>query len=231
MKRFYSQVAVAESVDGFGVRLDGRDLRTPAGQPLRIASRQLAEAVAEEWQSQGETVRPESMPLMQLASTAVDRVAPNRAAIIDQLVGYGGTDLVCYRADSPRDLVERQERVWQPVVDWAAVGLGAELVVTSGVIPLAQPAETLERLRIIIEGYDDLRLTALQSAVAAMGSLLLGLALVEGELEAEEAFAASQLDELYEIEFWGEDEEARIRRDALRTDVASAARLLELCLP
>lgn len=228
MKRFYSTADVAEADGGYTITLDGKMVRTPSGRTLTVANVALAEAIAAEWLAQEGTVRPDHMPLTQLASTAMDRVGPNRQTVIDQLLNYAGTDLLCYRAESPRDLVERQENVWQPVVDWAAVSLGAELVVTTGVVPVAQPDSTLVTLRRLIDGYDDLRLTALQSAVAAMGSLLLGVALVEGRLGADEAFAASQLDETYQSELWGEDPEAMRARTALRNDVAAARRFLEL---
>jgi len=208
--------------------LDGKNVRTPVGQILLVPSASLAEAIAGEWQAQGETIRPHDMPLTQLASTALDRVIPNRPAIVDQLVAYAGTDLLCYRAEGPQDLVERQESLWQPLIDWASAIFHIELRVTCGVIPVAQPATTLARLTDVVERYDPLQITALQSAVAAMGSLLLGLALVEGRLSYEEAFAASTLDETYQIELWGADDEALRAREALRKDIASARHFLEL---
>lgn len=228
MKRFYSLAAVVQSDEGYTIALDGKTVRTPAGRVLTVRHAPLAEAIAGEWLAQGETIRPDSMPLSQLASTALDRVIPNRPAIVSQLVNYAGTDLLCYRAEGPRDLVERQERLWQPLVDWVTATFGVELRVTRGVIPVEQPEGTLRSLEEILGRYDDLQITALQSAVAAMGSLFLGLALVEGRLSAEESFAASQLDETYQIELWGEDAEAGRAREALRKDIASAWRFLEL---
>ena len=230
MKKVYTHAAVTATADGFGITLDGRPLRTPAGRHLVVPRASLAASIVGEWASQDEVVVPDTMPMTQLASTTLDRIIPNRQAIIDQLINYGSTDLLCYRADSPRDLTERQESVWQPLVDWVSVGLGAELVVTSGVVPIAQPEASLAALRRIIEAYDDFRLAALQSAVAAMGSLILGVALVEGRIDADEAYEASQLDETYQIEFWGEDAEARARRERLHRDVSAAARFLEFCI-
>lgn len=230
MKRFYSQASVAQDDDGYAIALDGKTVRTPAGQILRVRHAVLAEAIAGEWLAQGETIRPGSMPLTQLASTALDRVIPNRRTIVSQLVNYAGTDLLCYRAETPQDLVARQERLWQPLVDWVAATFAVELRVTRGVIPVAQPEATLAALEAALERYDHMRITALQSAVAAMGSLLLGLALVEGRLGPEEAFAASQLDETYQIELWGEDPEAARAREALRKDIAAASLFLELCV-
>jgi chaperone required for assembly of F1-ATPase len=230
MKRFYSQASVAQGDDGFTITLDGKTIQTPAGNRLLVQDAGLAEAIAGEWLAQGETIRPDCMPLTQLASTALDRVIPNRPVIIAQLVNYAATDLLCYRAEAPQDLVERQDRLWQPLVDWVSATFDVELRVTRGVIPVAQPEATLAAFAAFLERYDHLRLTALQSAVAAMGSLLLGLALVEGRLAAEEAFAASQLDESYQIELWGEDVEATRAREALRKDIAAASQFLELCV-
>jgi chaperone required for assembly of F1-ATPase len=229
MKRFYSEATVAGTTDGFTISLDGRDVRTPAGRRLVVPHAALAEAIAAEWLAQEEVVRPATMPLTQLAVSALDRVIPERAAIIDQVVAFAGTDLLCYRAGAPADLARRQEEIWQPILAWAAATLGTELVVTQGVLPVAQPETALAAVRMVVRGYDDLRLTALQSAVAAMGSALLGIALVEERLTATEAFAASQLDEMYQIELWGEDAEAAARRQGLLADVEAAARLLALC--
>ncbi|MEW5726590.1 MAG: ATP12 family protein [Pseudomonadota bacterium] len=228
IKRFYKTAETAEGEGGFAIRLDGRQVKTPAGKPLVVAARPLAEAVAEEWRAQGETVDPASMPMMQLAATALDRAGPERAAIIDQLMSYAGTDLLCYRADFPPDLVDRQDTGWTPVLDWAARVLDARLQTTSGVIAVAQPADALTALRRKVEAYDVWRLTALQLTTAAAGSLVLALALVEGELDAERVFALSQLDETYQIEQWGEDAEAAERRAALARDIRSAERFLSL---
>lgn len=228
MKRFYTEAAVLSHDQGTAIGLDGKPVRTPAGRLLLVRPAALAEAIAAEWRAQGEDIDPHSMPLCQLASTALDRVGPNRAAIVAQLVNYARTDLLCYRAEGPEDLVERQTRMWHPLIGWVADTFGATLLITHGVIPVSQPSEALDNLERVVAGYDVHVLTALQSAVAAMGSLVLGLALVEGRLTAEDAFAISQLDETYQQELWGEDPEAVRARDALRQDIAAAARFLEL---
>ncbi len=230
MKRFYAQAAVIATDEGFAIALDDKTVRTPAGHVLTVWQAELAAAIAEEWLAQDDTIRPDSMPLCQLASTALDRVIPHRQAIIEQLLNYAKTDLLCYWADAPQDLVERQKRLWQPLIDWVTARFAVDVRVTRGVIPVAQPETTLAVLEGVLAGYDHLRLTALQSAVAAMGSLLLGLALVEDRLSPEEAFAVSQLDETYQIELWGEDAEAARSREALRKDIAAATRFLELCI-
>lgn len=228
LKRFYKQAAVAEAEGGFAVQLDGRAVKTPAARRLAVPSRALAEAMAAEWDAQGEEVRPASMPMTQLASTALDRVGPERPAIREQLAAFAATDLLCYRADFPPDLVWRQTTQWQPLLDWAAETLGGRLVVTSGVIAVEQPAEAVAALLARVDAYDVWRLTAVQAACAAAGSLVLALALGEGRLTGQQVFDLSQLDETYQIEQWGEDWEAADRRAALLRDILAAERLLSL---
>jgi chaperone required for assembly of F1-ATPase len=231
IKRFY-KLATAEARDGgFAILLDGKAIKTPGARPLAVPSPRLAEAIAEEWHSQGEQVLPSSMPMTQLASTALDRVGPERVHITQQLMNYAGTDLLCYRAETPGDLVARQTRIWQPLLDWAAQALDAPLTPTTSLTAQSQPEHSLAALNRRLDSYDDWRLTALQSATAAMGSLILGLALAEGRLDAEAAFQASQLDETYQIELWGEDWEAADRRAALKADIEAAARFLGLLTP
>ncbi len=228
MKRLYREVAVTGHAEGFSVALDGKPVRTPAGGALVIPARGLAEAIAEEWSAQDERVVPATMPLMQLMVTALDRVAAMRAGVIDQLVRYGETDLLCYRATEPPELVDRQAAMWQPLVDWIEVSHGVRLDVTHGLMPRPQPAPALAALRAALEPMDALRLTGLQAATAAAGSVVLALALAARRLSAEEAWALSQLDETFQIERWGEDQEATRRRAALLADLAAAGRFLEL---
>lgn len=232
IRRIYKSAGIAAAdEDGVAVLLDGKPLRTPAKVPLSVPTRALAEAIAAEWDRQGDHVEPATMPLMQLASTAVDRVGPLRAAVIDELMNYAATDLLCYRAEEPDELVARQNAAWQPLLDWAMVRLDAPLAVASGVMPVAQPPTALAALRRAVEAYDCWRLTALQMAAAATGSVVLALALLERRLDADQAFAVSQLDELYQAELWGEDWEAAERRDRLRADVAAAAAFAALVSP
>lgn len=231
IRRRYSSVSVSSGDDGFVIALDGKPVQTPGLRPLVVPGLPLAEALGEEWRNQGEMIRPETMPINQLVNTAIDRVIPERTRIIEGLLGYGRTDLLCYRVAAPRDLAERQEAVWQPVLDWVAVRWEAEMVVTTELAHLAQPAAAMARLKAAVEHCDPWQLTALQSAVAAMGSLALGLALVEEKIDADGAHQAAQLEELYQAELWGEDEEAVARRSGLSSQVAAAARLLCLCRP
>ncbi|BAE51909.1 ATP12 family chaperone protein [Paramagnetospirillum magneticum] len=231
IKRFYKESAAELRDGGFAILLDGKPIKTPGGRPLSVPAKPLAEAIAGEWRSQGEQVLPSSMPMTQLASTAIDRVGPERPHITGQLMNYAGTDLLCYRAETPGDLVARQTAAWQPLLDWAAQALDAPLLVTTALAAIAQPDASLAALRRHVDAYDDWRLTALQSSTAAMGSLILGLALMEGRLDPEAAFQASQLDETYQIELWGEDWEAADRRAELRGDIDAAARFRDLITP
>lgn len=228
-KRFYKQAGFGPVEGGHGIMLDGRVIKTPAKAPLIVPFLGLAEAVAAEWEAQGETIRPETMPLTQLASTALDRVASQRGEIVANLVNFAGTDLVCYRAHEPRELAERQALVWQPMLDWLLTRFGARLQVTSGILPIAQNREDIDKLAEFVTACDDWRLAALSSITAAGGSLVLGLAMLEGRLSAEETFAASQLEETYQIELWGEEAEAAKRRALLMDDIRAAGTFLSLC--
>ena len=227
-KRFYSAAEAVPLGGGFGIRLDGRPLMTPGGRQFIVPTEALAHAVAAEWNAQQEQVRLPTMPLTGLAGTALDRVASERADIVGRIAAYAGSDLVCYRATQPAALAARQQAVWQPLVDWAALRYGAALVVTAGVVPARQDAATLDAFAAAVAAHDDFALAALSAATAACGSLIIALALLEGRLEAAAAFAASQLDESYQIEAWGEDPEQMARRRALAAEIAAVAQFLAL---
>ena len=229
MKLFYKQAGIASAADGHRVTLDGKPIRTPAKAEMVLPTAALAEAVAAEWQAQGEEIRPADMPLTQLAATAIDRVSKEREAVIEELVGYAETDLLCYHAEEPQDLVARQIATWQPLLDWATETFEAPFQVTAGIMPARQPEPALQGARRALETLSDLELTALASLTAACGSLILALAVRHGQISAEEAFSAAQLDETYQIEQWGEDEEARKRRALLLRDIEAATTFLSLC--
>lgn len=224
MKRFYTDVSVGAGDDGHRILLDGRPVHSPARRPLVLPHAALADAVAEEWRAQGETIERSGMVLTRLASTALDRMPALRSAAIDEVVDYALTDLLCYRAAEPATLAERQRQNWQPWLDWLARTYGAVLLVTTSMVPVTQPEEALARLRLTVEQQGDWRLVALHAATTTLGSVVLGLALLEGAIDAEDAFAASLLDELYEIERWGIEREAQRRHDALRRDLEAVAR-------
>jgi chaperone required for assembly of F1-ATPase len=228
VKRFYKQAEPLESERGHRVALDRRPVKTPGKRDLIVPNGTLAAAIADEWDAQEVEIRPATMPLTRLAATAIDRVATQRKAIVQQTANYADTDLVCYRATHPPALAARQQAVWQPLIDWAVLRYDAPLVVTTGVIPKGQPAASLRAFAAAVAEQDDFALTALHVATAASGSLVIGLALQEGQLDAPEAFAASQLDESFQIEAWGEDAEQAERRRALAADIAAAARFMSL---
>ncbi|PIW29972.1 MAG: ATPase [Rhodospirillales bacterium CG15_BIG_FIL_POST_REV_8_21_14_020_66_15] len=232
MKRFYREVTVApvadEDGDAFQILLDGRRVKSPVGRDLALPSRALTNAVAAEWEAQTEKILPGTMPLTQLAFTAIDRIAPERADVAIRIARYGETDLLCYRADAPRDLVLRQAEAWDPLLAWAADEFGAVLTVTDGIVPVAQPEPAMEALAAAVGRLDAFRLTALAAVVQAAGSLVIGLALAHGRLDAATAVAVSQLDESYQSEKWGADKEALDRLRALQAEITQAEAFLGL---
>ena len=228
MRRFYRVVDVVPDRNEFIIKLDQRFLKTPAKAELRLFTRSLADAVANEWRCQGDKIIPESMPFMRLAATAIDRVANRRAEIITEITAYGSTDLLCYRAAHPDDLVRRQEDLWQPQLNWLCNRYGIDLKVTTGVMMIVQDAGALAKIAALAEQQNDLRLTILHLTTSALGSVVLALALLTGEIDAEMAYALSQLDETYQIERWGEDHEAAKQQANLKRDIADYARFLAL---
>jgi chaperone required for assembly of F1-ATPase len=228
MKRFYKTAEPVPAAGGHGVALDGKLVKTRGRHDLIVPSPPLAAAVAAEWDAQHGEIRSAAMPLTRLAGTTIDRSAAQRDAIVQQVANYAGTDLVCYRAAHPPALAALQQAVWQPLIDWAADRYGAPLAVTAGVIPASQSAASLAAFTEAVAEYDDFSLTALHAATAACGSLVIALALLEGRLDADQAFAASQLDESFQIEVWGEDAEQAKRRAALAAEIAAAAQFISL---
>lgn len=229
VKRFYKSAEFAGGPGRYVVTLDGREAKTPAGEELWVPVRDLAEAIAAEWEAQDEIIDPGTMPMMRLAATAIDRIGPRRAEVVDIMMQFGETDLLCYRAESPADLAERQAAVWQPLLDWAAEAHGAEMTVTVGIVPVPQPAPALDALRGPVEAFDDAALTAASAAAAATGSLIVALALAAGQIGTAEAVEAAFLDEDFRMERWGEDEEEMERRERICAEIEAAARFLKLC--
>ena len=225
MKRFYREVSVG---DGYRILLDGRPVKTPKKAELLIAARRLADAVASEWDACGEEIRPADMPLTRLATSVVDLFPERIGDARSEIAAYAGHDLVCYRAEPASELRARQEREWHPWCDWAERRFGARLRVTEGIIPVAQDRDALDRLATRTGELDPWRLMGLHAAVKLTGSAVLGLALAEGELEHGRAFEASMLDELFEIERWGMEEEQAKRHDALRVEIAAVDRFCRL---
>jgi len=214
-RRFYSEVASDESEDGWVVLLDGRALRSPAGRRLVLPTLSLADCLAEEWRAQDERIDLACMFNTRRAYGLADRPADRRADLIAQAVAYAGTDLVCYLADRPAELRERQERAWGPVRDWAGDVCGVRLHTVSGILPLAQPEASLEAMRRHAGGLDDIRLDSLCAAIALTGSCVLGLGVERGRLSAAGALDLSRIDEIFQAEQWGEDAEAMARAQNL----------------
>lgn len=227
-QRIYDRAWAEAATDGWQVVLDGRPLPTPAGTALVLPTQGLAAAIAAEWDGQGETVEPATMPLMRLASTAIDRVAEQRAGVIATIAGYAETELICYRAREPADLVEQQAQHWDPLLAWLRSRYDAVLTPTTGLLPQPQPDSALQALHDAVASRNDFALAALAEATQAAGSLAVGLALVEGFLDVDGAFAAAEVDHSYQIARWGEDDEARQRRQGVRRDLATARRFLDL---
>jgi chaperone required for assembly of F1-ATPase len=227
MKRFWQATQVAPVEAGFTVLLDGKRMRLPGGDELALPSATQAEAVAAEWQQLGMEFQLDDLPLTRLLATAHDRVAPDPGPMVEGLTKYAETDLLCYRAAESR-LAARQAEQWQPLLDWAALQLDASLRITDSLMPVAQPPEALAALRAAVARHSPVELTALGLAVPALGSLVLGLALSAGRIDAATAHRLGALDELFQIEFWGEDAEATARLARLEADITMAARLLAL---
>jgi len=227
-KRFYQHAGSAACDGGFVILLDDRKVNTPLGEPLIVPGAVLAEEIAAEWRGQGTQILPGTMPMMRLACTAIDKVRPHQKIIIDQVSEYGANDLLCYRAAGPDDLVARQAEVWQPLLDWAAEDIGANLQVTSGIVHVSQPDEAIEKLRQVVEIHDGYELTALAEITQLTGSLVLGLAVSRGRIDGDVAFEASQLDETWQNEHWGEDYEATDRKKNRRSDLDTTVRFLTL---
>lgn len=227
-KRFYKDVTVRADAGGFAVLLDGRAMKTPAGATMLAPTQALADAIGAEWSGQKEVLKPESMTLTKALNTALDRIAANRAAIVDELAKYAGTDLLCYRAESPEGLARRQREAWDRWLDWACERFGARLAVTTGVGHIAQSAEALARLGAAIDAHDSHRLIVLHTGVTITGSAVLGLAFVAGAIGADDALAVAEVDADYQAELWGRDAEAEKARAHRLADLQAAEVYLKL---
>lgn len=228
MKRFYTAAEAVETEEGWGVRLDGRPVRTPAKAPLVVPYRALGLAIVAEWAAQDDMIEPRSMPVTGLANAAIDRLGPHREAFVGELARYAETDLLCYRAEGPDDLIAAQAAAWDPLLDWAGRRYDVGFAVTSGVLHVPQPPATVARLGAALAGRDDFALVAMQPLVTISGSLVIALALAEGAIDAETGWSASQVDEAYQVAHWGDDDLAIAARASRRADFDAAARFLSL---
>ncbi|MCW3472985.1 ATP12 family chaperone protein [Limobrevibacterium gyesilva] len=235
MKRFWTQASITPHGPGWQVLLDGKPVRLPGGAPLRLDSPALAQAVAAEWQAAGGGKGGEmsyaDVPLTRLAGTAQERIAPDPEPVVLELARYAESDLLCYRAEQPAALVQRQQAGWQPWLDWAESRFAARLRVTAGVMYVPQDPQALAALAQAVAALDAWALAALGIAVPGTGSLVLGLAMAEGVLDPAAAHALATLDETFQEELWGTDDEARDRRRRIAADLATAGRFLALARP
>jgi chaperone required for assembly of F1-ATPase len=227
-KRFWTSADVSATDDGFAIALDGRPMKTPAGKTFAAPSRPLAEAAAAEWNAQEDAVRPTTMPVTRAINVAIDRVTPDHDAVVDIVAEYGATDMLCYRAAWPGPLAAREAEAWDPVLDWVEAHHGAKLIRVEGVVHVAQPEASVKTLHGAVKAFDPFALTALHELVSISGSLGLGLAVAAGRLPAPEAWRLSRIDEDFQIEDWGEDDEAQALAARRHRDFLAADRFLTL---
>lgn len=228
MKRFWTSVEVRSEGAGFAIALDGRPVRTPARAALIVPSRALADAVAEEWSAQGEMIDPRSMPLTGLSNAAIDRVEADLSGFARSIASFGETDLLYYRADRPQRLLDRQREAWDPLLAWARRRFDVDFVTGTGIVHLPQPEATVARLRHAVAMLKPFELAALSPLVSIGGSLVAGLAVLERHLSASDAWQAVTVDERFQLEEWGADEEAQAALDNRKREFLAAARFLTL---
>jgi chaperone required for assembly of F1-ATPase len=228
VKRFWSKTEAVASERGWAIELDGKPLRTPGREALKVPTAALAEAIVAEWASVGDRVEPREMPLTGFANAAIDRVAPERAAFAAALGRYADGDLACYRAAAPRELVARQSASWDSLLAWGRRRFDVDFRTTSGIVHVPQPPATVERLAHAVAALDPFQLAGLSPLVTIGGSLLAALAIVERGLTVEQAWAAVTVDETWQLEQWGSDAEAERALENRRRDFFAAARFLQL---
>ena len=228
MKRFWKSAGAVEREGGWGVELDGKPVRTPAKEPLAVPTSALAEAIAVEWNSVGDTINPRDLPLTGLANAAIDRVVPDKQAFAAGLARYAEGDLACYRSEGPDALVERQVESWDSLLGWARRRFDVDFRTTSGILHVDQPPATVERLRHAVAALDAFRLAGLSPLVTIGGSLIASLGVLEGALTPDMAWEAVSIDERWQLEQWGTDAEAEAALKNRRRDFLAASRFLEL---
>jgi chaperone required for assembly of F1-ATPase len=228
MKRFYADVSRASGEGGYHVLLGGRPVRTPERAFLAVPGEALAEAICAEWAAQGEKIDPASMPITGFANATIDRVQPALSDFRTQMSGYGASDLLCYHATDPAPLVARQAELWSPLLDWARQRYDVTFTVTSGIMPVDQPPSTLARLHAAVGALDPWLLAGATTLVQISGTLVATLARLENALEAEGLWAVADLDDAWQAETWGEDEEASRTRARRRAELMAADRYCAL---
>lgn len=228
MRRFWTEVTVVPEGGSWGIALDARPVRTPQRAPLAVTSAALAEAIADEWRAVGATIDPAAMPMTGLSNATIDIASPDLAAFAEPVAAYATSELFCYREDRDAVLLAEQAALWNPLLAWAEARYGVEFAITQGILPVDQPGATVTALRGAVLALDAWRLTALTPLVTIGGSLVAGLALIEGAHDADALWAAVSLDELYQERRWGPDALAITAREKKRADWDNAARFLGL---
>jgi chaperone required for assembly of F1-ATPase len=228
-RKFFQEARAEAAGDGFRLLLDGKPVKTPRGRVLIVPTAALAEALAAEWNALEAVVDPARLPLTRLVNTALDGLAQSRALVLQDLARYAGSDLICYRSLEPDALAQREAAAWDPLIAWARDVLGGDLVVTTGVIHRAQSEDAIDALAASAVALDDFALTALHTATGVTGSLVIALALVHGRVDAAEAWRLSAIDETFQAERWGRDEEAEARAANHQAALQDAARFLRFC--
>jgi chaperone required for assembly of F1-ATPase len=230
-KRFYKEASVSERDGLFGLTLDGRTARTPGKAAVALSSLAVMQAVANEWAAQGDVLSPDTMPLTRLVNSAIDGVAGLMGEVAAEIVRYAGSDMVCYRAAEPDNLVTLQEQAWNPVLDWAGNSLGVQFVLSEGIRHVMQPPTAIGAVRQRVAHFQEpLALAALNLVTSLTGSALIALMLADGAISHDEAWAAAHVDEFFQADIWGEDEEALERRARRRIDFDAATYALSLVL-
>lgn len=228
-KRFWSEVSVAQEEGGYSVRLDGRAVKTPAKMALQVPTEALAQMIAQEWGDQVETVDPTTMPATRMANAAIDKVRIQHHEVAEMIAEYGATDLLCYRADSPAELAERQAAAWDPALKWAQETYGAVLKSGAGVMHIPQDSQSVKLLSEQVHALTEFQLAAFHDLVSLSGSLVLGLAVMRGWKDPEEIWQMSRLDDQWQQDQWGEDEEASQMAEHKHEAFLHAHRFLQNC--
>jgi len=227
-KRFWNKVSVRPEVAGYGIYLDDKQLKTPLKASLLAPTKAVAEGIAAEWDAVEEKIDPSVMHLTRCANATLDKVVVDHGAVAGMLAEYGATDLLCYRADGPKELVDRQAKAWDPLLDWMLHAYDVKLVATTGVMHVPQPSDDQAKLRAAVFAYDPWRLTALHDLITISGSLVLGLAVATKHLNPEAVWPLSRIDETWQEEQWGIDEAASAATEIKRSDFIKAAKLMDL---
>ncbi len=223
MKKFYKDVSVVEEDGGFAVALDGRKVKTPAKAAQIVPTKAAAQLMANEWVTQGDEISPDTMPVTRMVNSSIDSIAKNRSHVVDEIAAFGGSDLICYRADEPDELVNRQNEAWDRFHIWLAETWGVKLAMTTGVMPVSQRDEDLLILRQAVDKQNDFILSGLHTVVTISGSLVMGLAFLSGDFDIDDIWQASRVDEVYQAEEWGEDWEAKDRWEKKNAELRAAA--------